>query len=144
MRPHLPAQVYEDTDERARRLIDLELEFELLCGRIYYLGPLRDFPQRRYPWSGAEPSTMGTRGGNAIGALLASRGRGRYISPGTKRHRRSLEEHVARWLRELGLIVSFRVEELAQGSNMYRVMVRRSIPAYSLTMLGLAVTVIRG
>jgi predicted ATPase len=37
-----------------------------------------------------------------------------------------LEEHVAHWLRELGLISEFKVEELAAGSNTYTVRVKRS------------------
>jgi len=58
-------------------------------------------------------------------AILAARQQGVRISPGKYRKTRSLEEQVAYWLKELGLIDSFRVEAIGRESNLYRVLVRR-------------------
>jgi len=112
--------------QNASFLGDLQLAFEELFGRLFYLGPLRDFPQRHYVWSGSEPADMGRRGERAIDAVLASRERGKYISPGRKRRKQSLEERVAHWLKELGLISSFSVKAIAKGSNLYEVRVKKS------------------
>lgn len=105
-------------------LSDLELLFEEMLRNIHYLGPLREHPARQYTWAGSEPADMGRRGEAAIAALLASRRRGPEISLGQGVKRRTVEEHVAHWLRDLGLVEFFRVEEIAPGSNLYRVMVR--------------------
>jgi predicted ATPase len=112
--------------QNAGFLSDLELSFEELMQRIYYLGPLRDVPRRQYSWSGSQPSDMGRRGERAVDAILTSGVRGEKISRGRGRPKLSLEAMVAWWLKELGLIADFRVESIADGSNVYRVLVRRS------------------
>jgi hypothetical protein len=134
-RPHhltTPVKCYGFPDavranyKNAGFLSDFELEFERLFARVYYLGPLRDYPQRMYAWGGGDPSDMGKRGENAIAAILAARDKGRYISPRYYGRRRSLEEHIAFWLKQVGLIDKFRVEELAPNTNTYRILVKRS------------------
>lgn len=69
---------------------------------------------------------MGRRGERAIDALLAKRQEGRYIARGRGHKRLSLEEYVALWLKELGLIHSFEVETIAEEGDLYRVRVQRS------------------
>ncbi len=101
-------------------LTDLELEFERLMGRITYLGPLRAHPERQYTWAGDQPEDMGATGGRWVNAILASRSEGRKKHWGL----RTMEGHVAWWLKKLNLIHSFRVEEISKGSNLYRVMVK--------------------
>ena len=44
-------------------LSQFEAEYETLMDRIFYLGPLRVYPQREYRWSGASPVDVGPRGG---------------------------------------------------------------------------------
>lgn len=120
-----PDQVYAYY-QNAGFLSDLQLAFENLFGRLYYLGPLREFPQRHYAWKGSEPADMGRRGERVVDALLASQQRGAYISPGPKRRKQTLEERVAHWLKELGLIHDFRVEPIAEGKNIYQVRVQKT------------------
>jgi len=112
--------------QNAGFLADLQVAFESFMQSIYYLGPLRVYPERQYLWSGAQPGDVGRHGEQAVNALLASQGRGRYISPGPRRRKRTLEEAVAVWLRGLDLIHDFKVERIADDSNLYRVMVRKS------------------
>lgn len=112
--------------QNAGFLADLQLALEQMFQRVYYLGPLRDSPQRFYRWTGGEPSDMGRRGERAIDALLAKRQEGQYIARGRGHKRLSLEEFVALWLKELGLIHSFEVETIAEEGDLYRVRVQRS------------------
>ena len=107
-------------------LADLELSFEQMFSRIYYLGPLREYPKRQYTWAGAQPADMGQRGENAIDALLASRERGEKISRGKGLKRLTIEEYVAWWLRELKLIEDFSVKPITKESNLYQVWVRKA------------------
>lgn len=131
---HLPAPVkfYGFPDQtyayyqNAGFLSTLQLEFENLFRRMYYLGPLREFPLRHYAWKGSEPADMGRRGERVVDALLAARGRGADISPGYKKKRLTLEERVASWLKELGLIHSFSVEPVAKDSSIYQVRVQKT------------------
>lgn len=115
--------------QNASFLSDLQLSFEQLCSYVYYLGPLRDFPQRHYPWSGSEPADMGRRGERAIDAILASRDRGAYISPGHRKKKQTLEERIAYWLKEMGLIDDFAVKLIAKESKLYEVRVKKSAKA---------------
>ena len=120
-----PDQVYTYY-QNAEFLAKLQLAFEQLFGQLYYLGPLREFPQRHYAWKGSEPADMGRRGERVVDAMLAARERGRYISPGKKRKRQTLEERIALWLKELGLIHDFSVKAIAKDSSIYQVKVRKS------------------
>lgn len=120
-----PDQVYAYY-QNAGFLSTLQLEFENLFGRVYYLGPLREFPQRYYGWKGSEPADMGRRGERVVDALLAARERGADISPGFRKKRLTLEQRVATWLKELGLIHSFSVEPVAKDSSIYQVRVQKT------------------
>jgi hypothetical protein len=94
-------------------------QFESAFRSARYLGPLRDFPKSYYPWSGTPPQDVGKSGENTIQALLASR-----VSDDPEE--RKLEAHVAHWLKELGLIQSFRLEPVAKGADVYEARIRTS------------------
>ena len=118
---------YKNSDFVSELELDLERQFS---ERLFYLGPLRQFPSRRYTWQGSTPSDVGVAGERAVEALLASRTRGR---PNTRKfnlrgyaiRRITVEQHVAAWLKELDLLQEFEVEQIAEGLDIYRVMVQR-------------------
>lgn len=112
--------------QNAAFLADLELAFKELFARVFYLGPLREYPRREYTWAGAQPADMGRRGEKVVDALLASRERNIKISRGKGIKSYTVEEYVAYWLKELKLIHSFSVEEIKEGSNLYQVWVKTS------------------
>lgn len=143
-----PAKSYGFPDQvrayfqNASFLSDLELEFEQLCARIYYLGPLRDYPRRQYTATGAQPADMGRRGERVVDALLAAREAGRLISRGRGRPRQTLEERVAECLKTLGLIAHFDVRPVTPGGKLYQVWVRQhaDAPEVLLTDVGFGVS----
>ena len=138
--PSQAAGYYQNT----QFLSDFNLAYEEFFGRVFYLGPLREYPQRQYTWGGGQPSDMGRRGERVIDALLASRDRGKKISLGPGRGRKSatLEEYVAKWLHDLGLIDSFSVQALTGGSNLYEVRVKKTAasPSVLITDVGFGVS----
>ncbi len=116
--------------ENAEFLRDLQLELEhQFEQRLFYLGPRREGGRRRYAWQGTEPADVGRNGELAVDALLASRDRGRnnavaLAADGAPKERVSVEEHVARMLRDLGLVTEFSVERASESSELYRVKVQ--------------------
>ena len=112
--------------QNAGFLADLELAFEERLRSVFYLGPLRAYPERQYTWAGAQPLDMGQAGEFAIDALLAARERGEKISRGKGHRRLTLEQYVAHWLKNLGLIHEFRVESVGEGSQIFQVKVRKT------------------
>lgn len=112
--------------QNAAFLSDFVLEFETLLEQVRYLGPLREYPKRQYTWAGAQPTDVGARGERVVDALLAARAGGLKVNVGPGRRHPFLEEYVADWLRKLGLISEFSVAEVAEGSNLYQVKVRRT------------------
>lgn len=128
--------------QNAGFLSDLQLELENMLNGIYYLGPLRDFPRRQYKWSGGSPGDMGFRGEKFVDAILASKQRNETISRGRGKKKLTLEELVAEWLQNMGLIDSFRVEKIKGSENLYHVRVRKSAhsPEVSLTDVGFGVS----
>ena len=128
--------------QNAGFVADLELALEERLQQVYYLGPLRAYPLRRYTWTGAQPLDMGRAGESAVDALLTSRERGEKIGRGRGRPRVTLEQYVAQWLKELGLIHDFRVAALTEGNPIFEVRVRKSAtsPEVLLTDVGFGVS----
>jgi len=110
-----PDQIYSYY-QNASFLSDIVLAFEKLFKNIYYLGPLRDYPRRSYLWAGEPPQDVGKNGELAIAALLASRKKEKTDSY-------YIEQQVAKWLRELGLIYDFQLYELVPNQQ-YEVRVK--------------------
>lgn len=112
--------------QNAGFLADFQLALENLLQSIYYLGPLREYPQRQYTWKGNEPEDMGRRGERAVDAILVSDSQGRKIARGKGKKSLLLGEYVAFWLRELGLISSFEIKEIKEGSGLFQVWVKKN------------------
>jgi predicted ATPase len=102
-----------------------ELSFERTMAGLHYLGPLREDPQRQYTWSGGQPIGVGTRGELVVEALLAARERGLKVHAGPKRHYK-LENYIGRWLKDLGLVHAFKVDEVRDGTSIYQILVQQS------------------
>ncbi len=128
--------------QNASFLSNLEAAFEEQMDEIYYLGPLREDPQRDYLWARSRPRDVGLRGEKAVDAILAAtiaderrnRKRGGRLRP--------FQEMVAYWLREMGLIEEFQVDEIAPGSNRWqaKVLVRKRGTRALLTDVGFGVS----
>lgn len=121
--------------QNAGFLSSLALAFEELMHGIYYLGPLRAYPHRTYGWSGEQPQDVGRQGDDTVAALLAARKRGTLIGRGAGRKRQALEERVAQWLKDLGVIHSFKVRQVAPGRKEYEVKVRTTVQAAEVSLL---------
>lgn len=119
-----------------------ESEYEVLMDRIYYLGPLREHPKRQYQWSGTQPFDVGYRGEQTVHAILAATLRGEQRNLARYGRYKSFQAIIAYWLRELGLIQSFSVQEIAPGSNLYQAVVQQhqAGPEVLLTDVGFGVS----
>lgn len=128
--------------QNAGFLSDLELQFEEMLQRIYYLGPLRAYPERSYSWAGGQPADMGRAGEQAIDAILSSRDRGDRISPGPRKKKVTLEAYVAKWMKDVGLISSFEVMPVSEDSQIFQVKVRKTpeSPEALITDVGFGVS----
>lgn len=149
-----PGKCYGFPDEvfayyqNAEFMGDIELELERqFRERLFYLGPLRGYPERQYTWQGSSPADVGRAGERAVEALLASRSLGRRNARRLDRRGRAVrritvEAHVAQWLHQLQLISDFRVERISADADIYRVRVRRSDTAewVHLTDVGFGVS----
>ncbi len=119
-----------------------ENEYETLMDRIYYLGPLREFPKRDYQWSGSSPEGVGHRGERAIDAILAATMKKERRNLGGRTRYKSFQEMIAYWLKKLGLIYDFRVDEIAPNTNLYKTLVKKEAGAseVALTDVGFGVS----
>ncbi|MDE0204996.1 MAG: DUF3696 domain-containing protein [Candidatus Tectomicrobia bacterium] len=119
-----------------------EFEYESLLDRLFYLGPLREYPKREYRWAGARPEDVGLRGERTIDAILAATARDEKRNLGYRTRLRPFQEIIAHWLRELGLIHSFSIKEIVTGSNLYQAWVKQEpkSPEALLTDVGFGVS----
>jgi predicted ATPase len=129
-----PVRFYGFPDEvrnyfqKADWLTDLALELERQLARVQYVGPLRQYAKRSYLWSGEKPLGVGTLGELAVPAILAAEAEGRKIwrGEGTGRRSEPFVKVIARWLKQLGVIDSFRLERISKNRKDYEVRVKRS------------------
>lgn len=128
--------------QNASFLADLEAAYEEQIDAIFYLGPLREFPQRDYLWARTRPRDVGIRGEKAIDAILAATIAEERRNIRKKAHLMPFQEMIAYWLAEMGLIWSFKVEEIAKGSNRWqaKVQVRENGSEALLTDVGFGVS----
>jgi predicted ATPase len=128
--------------QNASFLSDLEASYEEQMDALFYLGPLREYPQRDYLWARSRPVDVGLRGEKAIDAILAATAAGEKRNPRPKTRLRPFQEMIAYWLSQMGLIHSFRVEEIARGSNRWqaKVQVRKGGTEALLTDVGFGVS----
>ena len=125
--------------QNSELLSDLTLAFERLFQNVFYLGPLREYPQRIYTWAGEErPGDVGLKGDQAIPALLAAKSQRVYRGRG----RQTLEERIAAWLVALGMAASFEARPLVERGVQFEVRIRRTenSPAVPITDLGFGVS----
>lgn len=101
---------------------DLSLALENQLKKLFYLGPLRGYPDRVYTWSGDFPDYVGIDGTNWIPALLSASER--KISKGHGLKYKPFQEVIASWLKRLGLLESFIARKIARNRNEYEVQVR--------------------
>lgn len=127
--------------QNAQFLADLETAYENEIDHLYYLGPLRVRPSRDYIWTGTKPVDVGPTGERTIEALVAATAAGEERRLSAKR-KRPLQEVVAHWLKELGLVDSFTVDELAPGTNRWiaKVCAHKGGPLVPLTDVGTGVS----
>jgi predicted ATPase len=121
-------------------LADLTLELDKLFSRIHYVGPLREYPQRLYTWSGEITEHVGKTGRRAVDALLAAKGR--RVSSGYRQRAEGFQVLVARWIKSMGLIDDFKVRPIAKQRKEYEVVVKttRGAPEVKLTDVGFGVS----
>ncbi len=128
--------------QNAGFLGDFELAYEKLMDSIYYLGPLREYPRRDYHWAGSSPDDVGQRGERTVEAILAATTQNKRRSLGHWKRKKKFQEMIAYWLKALGLIHEFRLEDIGKGTNLYRAMVKTSpssVPV-ALTDVGFGVS----
>jgi predicted ATPase len=128
--------------QNASFLSDLEATYEAAIDQIYYLGPLREYPQRDYLWARSRPTDVGQRGEKTIDAILAATESGEKRNLRAKAHLMPFQQIIAYWLKEMGLIESFSVVEIAEGSNRWqaRVKTRKGASEVLLTDVGFGVS----
>lgn len=134
VKTHLYPDEAKSCYSNGRFLRQFEAEYEKLLDSIFYLGPLRTPPKRAYFWSGYTPEHVGVRGEWTVdAALAASRRRARTDGPDDES--RSFMETLDHWLGVLNLARDFEVEEVAPGSMLYRVKVRKDIGGAKVDMI---------
>ena len=111
--------------------LSLQNAFENLFSRILYLGPLREYPRRRYPWEGDHPKGIGQYGEKTTSALLSGRVR-----------RLPVDEQIPKWLQRLELIDSYDVQPVSDTGGDYEFLVKqyKGGPEVPLTDVGFGVS----
>jgi predicted ATPase len=115
--------------KNASFMADFALSTESILANLFYLGPLRNHPQRIYQWSGDTPSSVGPMGETTIAAILAAQANGRELNRAPKKAKQAFAEFIAAWLKDLGVIHDFAVRPVAAGRKEYEVLVKTNTKA---------------
>ena len=107
--------------------------FEELFFHVYYLGPTRVDPRRRYSWSGGHPIHIRQWGNQTIDALLSARVR--KLKTLHEEEKIPIEERVSYWLQEMELAHSFSLDWASQGATEYEVRIQKSPLSAAVTLV---------
>lgn len=102
----------------------LNILHEQFFASISYLGPLRERTLRHYRWTGFTPTSVGTAGELAILAILSARSENRQYNFKPKQPLQTLEEVVARAMKNMGLVEEFKITRVANDRQDYDVKVK--------------------
>jgi predicted ATPase len=108
-------------------------------GRVVYLGPLRQPPERRYRWEGVEPADLGRNGEHAVQALLASDNAPDLPDMDQEERRHWLVQRVSDWLVRLGVADGLKLAYHADSQD-YEVLVERGGRQSNLKDVGFGVS----
>lgn len=128
--------------QNSQFLSEFETAYVRQMDAIIHLGPLREYPKRQYVWAGSSPIDVGRSGERTVDAILAATARNELRNLRWKTRLRPFQEMIAWWLREMGLIASFRVDEVAPGSGLYRAFLKRDLrsPDTLITDVGFGIS----
>ena len=138
-----PYWITRNSEEDRRFFFDLEYEVQLLLDDVYYLGPLRAYPNRIYFWSGAQPVGMGPAGDLLVDAILSSHSHAPVqLEQASVRRNLTIEQYVAECLRYLGLVHDFSVAAVSEGKRIFEIKLRKSpeFPEVVLPDIGFGVS----
>jgi predicted ATPase len=123
-------------------LAELESIYEKALDNVYYLGPLREPPTRETFWARSRPTDVGTSGEKTIDAILSATESKEKRNLKSKAKLLPFQEMIGHWLRAMGMIDSFRIEEIAEGSNIWKahVRTRKGASEVQLTDVGFGVS----
>lgn len=126
--------------QNADTLNDLPYAMQSMLRQLAYLGPLREEPKRNYTWPSDVPEDVGSRGNRWVNAFLAASDR--LISSGYKKKGTQFAVLVADWLKRLGVIETFEVYPVTEGSREYKVRVKinATCPSVSIPDVGFGVS----
>jgi predicted ATPase len=117
--PREISRQYSDFDP-----LEFNRQFEILMSRIVYLGPLRRYPRRVYPYANVAPKEIGLAGENALDALIASerkRPGGRKKNPAP-----ILIDQVAESLQSMQIVSTFKVNSIDEDERYYKTVIQVS------------------
>ena len=108
--------------------------FESQFSHVYYLGPARVKPQRRYHWEGTHPQDTGLWGDKTIDALLSARVLQLKIPD--KEDAVPIEEQISKWLHEMDLAHSFSLRLSPNGDGRdYEVRIKKDSVSPEVTLV---------
>jgi predicted ATPase len=111
---------------------DISLAIRSELEGLVYLGPLRQKPQRDYPWNKGQPGIIEPDGKQAIDVLLAS-----ALLQGPDRNR--IIEEVSRWLKRMDLADQLQVRQVGRSTR-YEVVIDSQSVAANLRDVGIGIS----
>jgi hypothetical protein len=111
---------------------DISLAIRRELEGLVYLGPLRQKPQRDYPWNKGQPGIIEPDGKQAIDVLLAS-----ALLQGPDRNR--IIKEVSRWLKRMDLADQLQVRQVGRSTR-YEVVIDSQSVAANLRDVGIGIS----
>ena len=106
--PH--TAIYQTKHGHRIASLSLDEDFRRLASKLHYIGPLRAYPKRYYPWTGIRPEVIAPDGSNTIDALI-----------GSARSDEILANRVALGLKQLEVVDAFTIHTIDDNKRLYEI-----------------------
>ena len=115
----------------------LAQQTEQLLANVQSLAALRAAPQRRYPWLGETPNSVGRAGQSVAAAMLAATAEQRYLQFAQGQGELPFSEGIAYWLEQMGVASDFSVRLAPDSTDEYQVLLKTHAQADEVNLADL-------
>ena len=124
-------------DWTAHYVAALVQQAEMVFAGMQSLAALRAAPQRRYPWTGETPQSVGRAGESTAAAILAATAQQRRLQFSAEQAEQPFVQAIAYWLKQMGVASDFSIRPAPDNDEQYQLLLKSHADACEVNIADL-------